>query len=114
MHWHPWQTLMSINNRLKRLVRRLHLLQLATWGYELYRLIRRPHTYGALVAIWVNNKVLLVRMVLTVRTVQMAQLVLLVLKELLVQMELMVQMVQTVQLVQLVLPVLKVLLEQMG
>jgi 8-oxo-dGTP diphosphatase len=61
MHWLPWQTLMSINNRLKRLARRLHLLQLAAWGYELYRLIRRPHTHGALVAIWQNNQVLMVQ-----------------------------------------------------
>ena len=51
----------SIRALLKRLARRLHLLQLAAWGYELYRLIRRPHTHGALVAIWVNNKVLLVQ-----------------------------------------------------
>ena len=61
MHWLPWQTLMSIKNRLKRLARRLHLLQLAAWGYELYRLIRRPHTHGALVAIWHNNQVLMVQ-----------------------------------------------------
>ena len=61
MHWLAWQTLMSINNRLKRLARRLHLLQLAAWSYELYRLIRRPHIHGALVAIWHNNKLLLVR-----------------------------------------------------
>ena len=52
---------MSINNRLKRLAHRLHLLQLAAWGYELYRLIRRPHTHGALVAIWQNNQVLMVQ-----------------------------------------------------
>ena len=52
---------MAIKNRLKRFARRLHRLQLAAWGYELYRLIRRPHTHGALVAIWVNNKVLLVQ-----------------------------------------------------
>ena len=51
----------SIKALLKRLARRLHLLQLAAWGYELYRLIRRPHTHGALVAIWVNNKVLMVQ-----------------------------------------------------
>ena len=51
----------SIKALLKRLTRRLHLLQLFAWGYELYRLIRRPHTHGALVAIWVNNKVLLVQ-----------------------------------------------------
>ena len=51
----------SIKALLKRLARRLHLLQLAAWGYELYRLIRRPHTHGALVAIWHNNKLLLVQ-----------------------------------------------------
>ena len=51
----------SIRALLKRLARRLHLLQLATWGYELYRLIRRPHTHGALVAIWHNNQVLMVQ-----------------------------------------------------
>ena len=52
---------MTIKNRLKQLARRLQLLQLAAWGYELYRLIRRPHTHGALVAIWHNNQVLMVQ-----------------------------------------------------
>jgi 8-oxo-dGTP pyrophosphatase MutT (NUDIX family) len=52
---------MTIKNRLKQLARRLQLLQLAAWGYELYRLIRRPHTHGALVAIWNNNQVLMVQ-----------------------------------------------------
>ena len=52
---------MSIKTRLKRVTRRLHLLQLAAWGYEFYRLIRRPHTHGALVAIWHNNQVLMVQ-----------------------------------------------------
>ena len=51
----------SIRALLKRLTRRLHLLQLAAWGYELYRLIRKPHTHGALVAIWHNNQVLMVQ-----------------------------------------------------
>ena len=51
----------SIKALLKRLTRRLHLLQLAAWGYELYRLIRRPHTHGALVAIWNNNQLLMVQ-----------------------------------------------------
>ena len=51
----------SIRALLKRLARRLHLLQLAAWGYEFYRLIRRPHTHGALVAIWHNNQVLMVK-----------------------------------------------------
>ncbi len=36
-------------------------MQLAAWGYELYRLIRRPHTQGALVAIWHNNQMLMVQ-----------------------------------------------------
>ena len=52
---------MFIKHRLKRLARRLHLLQLAAWGYELYRLIRRPHTHGSLVAIWQSNQLLLVQ-----------------------------------------------------
>jgi 8-oxo-dGTP pyrophosphatase MutT (NUDIX family) len=52
---------MFIKHRLKRLARRLHLLQLAAWGYELYRLIRRPHTHGSLVAIWKSNQLLLVQ-----------------------------------------------------
>lgn len=52
---------MFIKHRLKRLARRLHLLQLAALGYEFYRLIRRPHTHGALVAIWHNNQVLIVQ-----------------------------------------------------
>ena len=51
----------SIRALLKRLASRLHLLQVAAWGYELYRLIRRPHTHGALVAIWHNNQVLMVQ-----------------------------------------------------
>ena len=51
----------SIRALLKRLARRLHLLQVVAWGYELYRLIRRPHTHGALVAIWHNNQVMMVQ-----------------------------------------------------
>jgi 8-oxo-dGTP pyrophosphatase MutT (NUDIX family) len=49
----------SIKALPKRVAERVHLLQLAAWSYELYRLIRRPHTHGALVAIWQNNKLLL-------------------------------------------------------
>ena len=52
---------MTFKNQLKRVAKRLRLVQLAAWGYELYRQIRRPHTHGALVAIWSNNKVLLVQ-----------------------------------------------------
>ena len=52
---------MPIKNPLKHLARRFHLLKLAAWSYELYRLIRRPHTHGALVAIWQNNQVLMVQ-----------------------------------------------------
>ncbi len=52
---------MTIKQWLKQFAGRLHLLQLAAWGYELYRLIRRPHTHGALVAIWQNNQVLMVQ-----------------------------------------------------
>ena len=52
---------MFIKHRLKRLARRLHLLQLAAWGYELYRLIRSPHTHGSLVAIWKSNQLLMVQ-----------------------------------------------------
>jgi hypothetical protein len=51
----------SIRSLLKRLARRLHLLQLAAWGNELYRLIRRPHTHGALVEIWNNNQVMMMQ-----------------------------------------------------
>ena len=51
---------MFINQRLKPIARRLHLMQIASWTYELYRLIRQPHTHGSLVAIWQSNQLLLV------------------------------------------------------
>ena len=52
---------MFIKHRLKPLARRLHLLQIASWTFELYRLIRQPHTHGSLVAIWQSNQLLLVQ-----------------------------------------------------
>jgi hypothetical protein len=51
----------SIRSLLKRLARHLHLLQLAAWGYQFYRLIKRHHTQGALVAIWHNNQAMIVK-----------------------------------------------------
>lgn len=45
---------------LKRAVARLHLYRLAAGLYETYRLIAKPHTHGALVAIWWEGRVLLV------------------------------------------------------
>jgi 8-oxo-dGTP diphosphatase len=45
----------------KRLVWRLHLYWLAAALYETYRLLIRPHTHGALVAIWHQHEVLLVQ-----------------------------------------------------
>ena len=47
--------------RLKPIARRLHLLQIASWTYELYRLIRKPHTHGSLVAIWQSKQLLMVQ-----------------------------------------------------
>ena len=35
-------------------------MRVASWSYELYRLIKKPHTFGALVAIWQNNELLMV------------------------------------------------------
>jgi 8-oxo-dGTP diphosphatase len=46
---------------LKHWVRRLRVMRLAAWAYELYRLVRRPHTHGALVAIWWRGQLLLVQ-----------------------------------------------------
>lgn len=46
---------------LKRWVRRLRLMRVAAWAYEFYRLVRRPHTHGALVAIWWHEQLLLVQ-----------------------------------------------------
>ena len=48
-------------NLLKRWVQRLGLMRVAAWAYELYRLVRRPHTHGALVAIWWREQLLLVQ-----------------------------------------------------
>ena len=47
-------------DQLKRIARRLRLLKLAYGGYQIYRLICRPHTQGSLVAIWQSNQLLLV------------------------------------------------------
>ena len=52
---------MPLRDQLKRWVHRLHLLRLAAWVYELYRLVRRPHTHGALVAIWWKKQLLMVK-----------------------------------------------------
>jgi 8-oxo-dGTP diphosphatase len=53
-------TAVSIRSLLKRAVARLHLYRLAAGLYETYRLVARPHTHGALVAIWWQGRVLLV------------------------------------------------------
>lgn len=45
---------------LKRLIVRLHLYRLAALLYEGWRLLVRPHTHGALVAIWCEGTLLLV------------------------------------------------------
>lgn len=45
---------------LKRLITALRLYSVAAWLYETWRLLARPHTYGALVAIWWDGKLLLV------------------------------------------------------
>ena len=52
---------MFTKHRLKYIARRLHLLQIASWTYELYRLIRKPNTHGSLVAIWLSNQLLMVQ-----------------------------------------------------
>ena len=49
------------SSSLKRWVRRLRLMRVAAWAYEFYRLVRRPHTHGALVAIWWHEQLLLVQ-----------------------------------------------------
>jgi 8-oxo-dGTP pyrophosphatase MutT (NUDIX family) len=46
---------------LKKAVARLRLYRLASGVYELYRLIAKPHTHGALVAIWWEQRLLLVQ-----------------------------------------------------
>ncbi len=45
---------------LKQAVARLQLYQLAAGLYETYRLVAKPHTHGALVAIWWQGRLLLV------------------------------------------------------
>jgi len=52
---------MISRNLLRRRVQSLGLMRLAAWAYELYRLVRRPHTHGALVAIWWQQQLLLVK-----------------------------------------------------
>ncbi|MGB5135669.1 MAG: NUDIX hydrolase [Prochlorococcaceae cyanobacterium] len=46
---------------LKKAVARLGLYRLASAVYELYRVVARPHTHGALVAIWHRQRLLLVQ-----------------------------------------------------
>jgi len=46
---------------LKTVVARLRLYRLAAWVYETYRLVARPHSHGALVAIWWGERLLLVQ-----------------------------------------------------
>ena len=45
---------------IKRWILRLRLYRLAAWLYETYRLIAKPRTHGALVALWNQGQVLLV------------------------------------------------------
>lgn len=45
---------------MKRWILRLRLYRLAAWLYETYRLIAKPRTQGALVALWHQGRVLLV------------------------------------------------------
>ena len=45
---------------MKRWILRLRLYRLAAWLYESYRLIAKPRTNGALVALWHQGQVLLV------------------------------------------------------
>lgn len=52
---------MTLRDQPKRWVQRLSLIRLAAWAYELYRLMRRPHTHGALVSIWWSNQLLMVK-----------------------------------------------------
>ncbi len=46
---------------LKKAVAKLRLYRLASGLYELYRLVVKPHTHGALVAIWWDQRLLLVQ-----------------------------------------------------
>ena len=50
-----------MNAQLKRLVVQLRLYQLAALLYERWRWLVRPHTHGALVAIWHGEELLLVK-----------------------------------------------------
>ena len=52
---------MSLKRKLKQWAQCLHLLRIAAWIYEFYRLLRKPHTHGALVAIWNEEQLLLVK-----------------------------------------------------
>ena len=45
---------------MKRWIQRLRLYRLAAWLHETYRLIAKPRTHGALVALWHQGQVLLV------------------------------------------------------
>jgi len=47
--------------RLKTAIAKLRLYRLAAWLYETYRLVARPHSHGALVAIWWGERLLLVQ-----------------------------------------------------
>ena len=49
-----------VGTRLKRLIARLRLYRLAALAYEGWRRLARPHTHGALVAIWHGPELLLV------------------------------------------------------
>ena len=46
---------------MKTWILRLRLYWLAAWLYETYRLLLKPHTHGALVALWCQERVLLVQ-----------------------------------------------------
>ena len=45
---------------MKRWILRLRLYRLAAWLYETYRLVAKPRTHGALVALWHQGVLLLV------------------------------------------------------
>lgn len=49
-----------VGTQLKRLIARLRLYRLAALAYEGWRRLARPHTHGALVAIWHGPELLLV------------------------------------------------------
>ncbi len=44
----------------KALILQLRLYAMAAWVYELYRLLAKPQTHGALVAVWHQQRLLLV------------------------------------------------------